>query len=163
MQARVEVPHDGSAGHRKEDGVSAAYEAGQDRPENLNTPVQKASRVAAGVLLVLGTAGFIPGITADYGQLSVKGDGTDAVLAGLLNERGTSPYWEPAGVADNWFHLPLCWFICCPAGARLRHIGRDAKTEAVCKSPGRQAKAGMLAGTGPVWGGGIMVGLWHVV
>ncbi|EMY33428.1 hypothetical protein D477_015067 [Arthrobacter crystallopoietes BAB-32] len=118
------------------------------------TPVQTMSRVAAVVLLIIGVLGFIPGITANYGQLALMGDRSEAMLLGvlpvsilhnvlllvfaavlwwaarsvaaakttllvlavvnwlmalygLLNERGTSPYWEPAGVGDNWFHLVL--------------------------------------------------------
>ena len=48
------------------------------------TPVQKTARVAAIVLGLLGILGFIPGITAEYGQLEVTGIGADALLFGLL-------------------------------------------------------------------------------
>jgi hypothetical protein len=48
------------------------------------TPVQKTARVAAIVLGLLGILGFIPGITAEYGQLEVTGIGADAILFGLL-------------------------------------------------------------------------------
>ena len=49
-----------------------------------STPVQKAARISAIVLAVLAVLGFIPGITADYDQLGITGNGPDAQLFGLL-------------------------------------------------------------------------------
>ena len=40
--------------------------------------------MSAVVLLVLGVAGFVPGITADYGAPGITGEGPDARLFGLL-------------------------------------------------------------------------------
>jgi hypothetical protein len=49
-----------------------------------HTPVQQAALVMAVVLGILGILGFVPGITADYGELAVTGIGSDAMLFGLL-------------------------------------------------------------------------------
>ena len=48
------------------------------------TPVQKASLVVGVVFLVVGLAGFVPGLTTDVGQLHGAGHGSGAMLLGLF-------------------------------------------------------------------------------
>jgi hypothetical protein len=48
------------------------------------TPVQTAATVVAGVFLIVGVAGFIPGITTHYGDLSFAGHHSGAKLLGLF-------------------------------------------------------------------------------
>ncbi|MEV1075524.1 DUF4383 domain-containing protein [Micromonospora parva] len=46
--------------------------------------VQLAALVVAGVFLLIGVLGFIPGITTDYGELRFAGHHSDANLLGLF-------------------------------------------------------------------------------
>ncbi|MEU8258231.1 DUF4383 domain-containing protein [Micromonospora inaquosa] len=46
--------------------------------------VQLAALVVAGVFLLIGVLGFIPGITTDYGELRFGGHHSDAQLLGLF-------------------------------------------------------------------------------
>ncbi|MCN0179589.1 DUF4383 domain-containing protein [Salinispora arenicola] len=48
------------------------------------TAVQVAALVTAGILLVLGVLGFIPGITTDYGEMRFAGHHSEAKLFGLF-------------------------------------------------------------------------------
>lgn len=48
------------------------------------TPVQKAALVVGIVFLVVGVAGFVPGITTDVGELHGAGHGSGALLLGLF-------------------------------------------------------------------------------
>jgi uncharacterized membrane protein YiaA len=48
------------------------------------TPVQTASLVVGVVFLLVGILGFIPGVTADYDQLSGAGHHSDAMLLGIF-------------------------------------------------------------------------------
>jgi hypothetical protein len=47
-------------------------------------PVQSAALVVGAVFLLVGILGFIPGVTADIGQLSFAGHGSGALLLGLF-------------------------------------------------------------------------------
>jgi hypothetical protein len=47
-------------------------------------PVQLAAMVVGAVFLLVGILGFIPGVTADYDQLSFAGHGSGALLLGLF-------------------------------------------------------------------------------
>lgn len=49
------------------------------------TPVQKAAFAVGVVFLVVGLLGFVPGITANYDQLTFAGHHSDAALLGLFN------------------------------------------------------------------------------
>jgi hypothetical protein len=52
---------------------------------NNGTPVQTAARLVGIVFLLVGIAGFIPGITTDlYDGLDFAGDGSEAELLGLF-------------------------------------------------------------------------------
>ncbi|MEU7803813.1 DUF4383 domain-containing protein [Micromonospora arborensis] len=46
--------------------------------------VQSAALAVAGVFLLIGVLGFIPGITTDYGKLRFAGHHSDALLLGLF-------------------------------------------------------------------------------
>ncbi|MBP1240769.1 uncharacterized membrane protein YuzA (DUF378 family) [Frigoribacterium sp. PvP120] len=48
------------------------------------TPVQKASLVVGVVFLVVGLAGFIPGLTTNVGELHGAGHGSGALLLGVF-------------------------------------------------------------------------------
>lgn len=48
------------------------------------TPVQLAATVTAAVFLLVGVAGFIPGITTDFGDLSFAGHTSGAMLLGIF-------------------------------------------------------------------------------
>ena len=48
------------------------------------TPIQTAATVVAAVFLVVGVAGFIPGITTNYDDLTFAGHESDAKLLGIF-------------------------------------------------------------------------------
>ena len=48
------------------------------------TGLQKATRAAGALFLLLGIVGFIPGITANYGSLGFAGPGSGAELFGIF-------------------------------------------------------------------------------
>ena len=48
------------------------------------TPVQLAGLVAGASFLLVGVLGFVPGLTTDYGQLSLAGHHSEAKLLGLF-------------------------------------------------------------------------------
>lgn len=50
----------------------------------LRTPVQKAALAVGALFLVVGVAGFIPGITTQYDQLTFAGHHSGAALLGLF-------------------------------------------------------------------------------
>ncbi|MDN4597799.1 DUF4383 domain-containing protein [Leifsonia virtsii] len=58
--------------------------ADRDDRRYAGTAVQKAALVFGIVFLVVGLAGFIPGITSNYDQLSFAGHGSGALLLGLF-------------------------------------------------------------------------------
>lgn len=58
--------------------------ADRDDRRYAGTAVQKASLIAGIVFLVVGLAGFIPGITSNYDQLSFAGHGSGALLLGVF-------------------------------------------------------------------------------
>ncbi|MFD7655574.1 DUF4383 domain-containing protein [Actinosynnema sp. NPDC059797] len=49
------------------------------------TPVQLAATVVSAVFLVVGIAGFIPGLTTNYDTLGFAGHHSEAMLFGLFN------------------------------------------------------------------------------
>ncbi|MFT7834718.1 DUF4383 domain-containing protein [Saccharothrix sp. BKS2] len=49
------------------------------------TPVQLAATVVGAVFLVVGIAGFIPGLTTEYDTLQFAGHHSEAMLFGLFN------------------------------------------------------------------------------
>lgn len=69
--------------------MTAAHPSGRafaDRDDNryAGTAVQKASLIAGIVFLVVGLAGFIPGLTTNYSELSFAGHGSMAMLLGIF-------------------------------------------------------------------------------
>lgn len=48
------------------------------------TPIQRAAMVVGIVFLVVGVAGFIPGITTDYDQMQFAGPDSEAMLFGIF-------------------------------------------------------------------------------
>lgn len=51
----------------------------------LAAPVQKAAAAVGAAFLLVGIAGFIPGLTTDYGELSFAGHQADAHLLGIFD------------------------------------------------------------------------------
>ncbi len=58
--------------------------ADRDDRRYAGTAVQKAALISGIVFLVVGLAGFIPGITSNYDQLSFAGHGSGALLLGVF-------------------------------------------------------------------------------
>lgn len=58
--------------------------ADRDDRRYAGTAVQKAALIAGIVFLVVGLAGFIPGLTTNYDQLSFAGHDSGALLLGLF-------------------------------------------------------------------------------
>ena len=56
----------------------------RDRRRVAETPVQKAALIVGVVFLVVGVAGFVPGLTTDVGDLHGAGHGSGAMLLGLF-------------------------------------------------------------------------------
>jgi hypothetical protein len=52
--------------------------------QNFRTPLQKAALVTGAVFLLVGIAGFIPGVTTDYDTLLFAGHNSDAKLLGVF-------------------------------------------------------------------------------
>jgi hypothetical protein len=52
---------------------------------SVRTPVQKAALVVGAVFLLVGIAGFIPGVTTNYDTLTFAGHHSDALLLGVFN------------------------------------------------------------------------------
>ncbi|MDG4756510.1 DUF4383 domain-containing protein [Micromonospora sp. WMMD710] len=61
-----------------------ARDARGGRPSGPRPRVQVAALAAAGVFLLIGILGYIPGITTDYGELTFAGHHSDARLLGLF-------------------------------------------------------------------------------
>ncbi|NYH42858.1 hypothetical protein HNR22_002585 [Micromonospora jinlongensis] len=61
-----------------------ARDARGGRPAVPRPRVQLAALAVAGVFLLIGVLGFIPGITTDYGELRFAGHHSDARLLGLF-------------------------------------------------------------------------------
>ncbi|GGO18154.1 DUF4383 domain-containing protein [Micromonospora parathelypteridis] len=61
-----------------------ARDARGGRPASHRPRVQSAALAVAGVFLLIGVLGFIPGITTDYGELRFAGHHSDALLLGLF-------------------------------------------------------------------------------
>src|SRR4051812_49954328 len=58
--------------------------ADRDDSRYAGTAVQKAALIAGIVFLVVGLAGFIPGLTTNYSELSFAGHGSGALLLGVF-------------------------------------------------------------------------------
>ncbi|MGO4595629.1 DUF4383 domain-containing protein [Leifsonia sp. 2TAF2] len=58
--------------------------ADRDDRRYAGTAVQKAALIAGIVFLVVGLAGFIPGLTTDYGDMSFAGHDSMALLLGVF-------------------------------------------------------------------------------
>ncbi|RSM88605.1 DUF4383 domain-containing protein [Kibdelosporangium aridum] len=52
---------------------------------SVRTPVQKASLIVGAVFLLVGIAGFIPGVTTNYDLLEFAGHQSGAMLLGVFN------------------------------------------------------------------------------
>jgi hypothetical protein len=52
---------------------------------SVRTPVQKAALVVGAVFLLVGVAGFIPGLTTNYDTMQFAGHHSDAMLLGVFN------------------------------------------------------------------------------
>lgn len=76
------------------------------------TPLQTASAVAGAVFLLVGVAGFIPGLTSNYESLEFAGHESGAMLLGLFN----------VSVLHNVVHL-----LFGVAGLALARTGNGAK------------------------------------
>ncbi|MFF5178011.1 DUF4383 domain-containing protein [Micromonospora sp. NPDC000316] len=61
-----------------------ARDARGSRPAAQRPRVQVAALAVAGVFLLIGVLGFIPGITTDYGELRFAGHHSEAKLLGLF-------------------------------------------------------------------------------
>ncbi|RLP96657.1 DUF4383 domain-containing protein [Micromonospora sp. CV4] len=61
-----------------------ARDARGGRPAGHRPRVQQAALIVAGVFLLIGILGFIPGITTDYGDLRFAGHHSEALLLGLF-------------------------------------------------------------------------------
>ncbi|MFY1617220.1 DUF4383 domain-containing protein [Micromonospora sp. WMMD736] len=61
-----------------------ARDARGGRPAAPRPRVQVAALVVAGVFLLIGVLGYIPGITTDYGELSFAGHHSEAKLLGVF-------------------------------------------------------------------------------
>ncbi|MDQ3161662.1 MAG: DUF4383 domain-containing protein [Actinomycetota bacterium] len=87
---------------------------------NHTTPVQQAARLVGIVFLLVGIAGFIPGITTNlYDGLNFAGDGGDAELLGLFQ----------VSVLHNIVHALFgvgIFMAATPEGARTFLIGSGA-------------------------------------
>ncbi|RIX30671.1 DUF4383 domain-containing protein [Amnibacterium setariae] len=62
--------------------MTSAVAASQDR--TARTPVQIVALIVGIVFLLVGVAGFIPGLTTRYGDLSFAGTGSMAMLLGVF-------------------------------------------------------------------------------
>jgi len=58
--------------------------ADHDDNRYAGTAVQKAALVAGIVFLVVGLAGFVPGLTTNYGEMAFAGHGSMALLLGIF-------------------------------------------------------------------------------
>ncbi|MGN7800242.1 DUF4383 domain-containing protein [Leifsonia sp. 22587] len=58
--------------------------ADRDDRRYAGTAVQKAALISGIVFLVVGLAGFIPGLTTNYGDMSFAGHGSMAMLLGIF-------------------------------------------------------------------------------
>jgi hypothetical protein len=87
---------------------------------NDTTPVQLAARAAGLVFLLVGIAGFIPGITTElYDGLDFAGDGSEAELLGVFQ----------VSVLHNIVHLLFgagLFMAATPDGARTYLLGAGA-------------------------------------
>jgi len=84
----------------------------RDRRPVAETPVQKAALIVGVVFLVVGVAGFIPGLTTDVGDLHGAGHGSGAMLLGLFQ----------VSVLHNIVHL-----LFGIAGVALARTGKASK------------------------------------
>ncbi len=87
---------------------------------NTTTPVQQAARLVGIVFLLVGIAGFIPGITTElYDGLDFAGDGSEAELLGLFQ----------VSVLHNIVHALFgvgIFMAATPEGARTYLLGSGA-------------------------------------
>jgi hypothetical protein len=64
--------------------TTAALTVAGSAVETTRSPVRTAALVVAGVFLLVGVAGFIPGLTTDYGDMTFAGHHSDAHLLGIF-------------------------------------------------------------------------------
>jgi len=64
--------------------AGAAGAARHPRATTVRTPVQKVAAAVGTVFLVVGVAGFVPGITTHYGDLTFAGHDSGAKLLGIF-------------------------------------------------------------------------------
>ncbi len=87
---------------------------------NDTTPVQNAARIFGAVFLLVGIAGFIPGITTElYDGLDFAGDGSESELLGIFQ----------VSVLHNIVHLLFgagLFMAATPSGARTYLLGAGA-------------------------------------
>jgi hypothetical protein len=62
----------------------STYDNAGSAVETTRSPVRTAALVVAGVFLLVGVAGFIPGLTTDYGDMTFAGHHSDAHLLGIF-------------------------------------------------------------------------------
>ncbi|GIF41694.1 DUF4383 domain-containing protein [Actinoplanes xinjiangensis] len=62
----------------------STYDNAGSAVETTRSPVRTAALVVAGVFLLVGVAGFIPGLTTDYGDMAFAGHHSDAHLLGIF-------------------------------------------------------------------------------
>ncbi|BBY49589.1 membrane protein [Mycolicibacterium arabiense] len=65
--------------------MTTANTGGTARATRSRTPVQMAALVVGAVFLLVGIAGFIPGVTTNYDQLMGAGHHSGAMLLGIFN------------------------------------------------------------------------------
>src|SRR3954451_5973542 len=66
-------------------GTAGAGAFGRSRATTARTPVQMAAGAVGAVFLVVGIAGFIPGITTHYGDMTFAGHDSGAKLLGIFS------------------------------------------------------------------------------
>jgi hypothetical protein len=64
--------------------MATAHSAGRSFDMSHATTIQKAAALVGAVFLLVGIAGFIPGITSDYGDLAFAGTDSRAELLGIF-------------------------------------------------------------------------------
>lgn len=88
-----------------------------DRPASTRTPLQTAALVVGVVFLLVGVAGFIPGVTTDYDTMEFAGPDSEAMLLGIFQ----------VSILHNIVHLAFgAWGIAAArsfSGSRVFLIG----------------------------------------
>jgi hypothetical protein len=68
----------------KKEGIASMSDNTARTGTGRRTPVQTVAAIVGAVFLLVGIAGFIPGLTTDFGMLSFMGMGSGAMLLGLF-------------------------------------------------------------------------------